>query len=230
MAKAPHAQADIQPPQGVAVVDVDAASGLVWQSGCGPSVREAFLSGTEPRQPCGYFDGSQMLSIYEEPALMSDAMAAEMAPYDTSMSHVEIVDDPDMADVQEADTVVVEEPTDTAQTKPPEVRPPVVKPPIVQPPVPVPPTPRDTLADSLSIRSTSALVLQHLPDARVFGTKHPYGEATHFFLPGEIQLCLECAYVLEEEPFVNSAYHVGGIRHLLDGIPLDGGTISLSES
>jgi penicillin-binding protein 1B len=64
MAKAPHAQSDIQPPQGVAVVDVDAATGLVWQPGCGPSVSEAFLSGTEPRQPCGgYFDGSQMWSI-----------------------------------------------------------------------------------------------------------------------------------------------------------------------
>jgi membrane carboxypeptidase/penicillin-binding protein len=131
MAKAPHAQADIQPPDGVVVVDVDAATGLVWQPGCGPSVSEAFLSGTEPHQPCGYFDGSQMLTIYEEPALMSDSMAAEMAPYDTSMSHVEIVDDPDMADIQEADTVV--------------------KPPVVQPPVPAPPTPRDTLTDSLRV-------------------------------------------------------------------------------
>jgi 1A family penicillin-binding protein len=131
MAKAPHAQADIQPPDGVFVVDVDAATGLVWQPGCGPSVSEAFLSGTEPHQPCGYFDGSQMLTIYEEPALMSDSMAAEMAPYDTSMSHVEIVDDPDMADIQEADTVV--------------------KPPVVQPPVPAPPTPRDTLTDSLRV-------------------------------------------------------------------------------
>lgn len=150
MTKAPHKHAEIQAPQGVTVVEVEAATGRLWQEGCGPSVTEAFLSGTEPREPCGgYFDGSQMLSIYEEPAMISEEMAAQMA--DSSMNRVEIVDDPDMPEVQEADTLV-EETIDTVQTKPPVVQPPVVKPPVVQPPVTPPPTQKDTLKDSLSIR------------------------------------------------------------------------------
>ena len=108
---------------------------------------EAFLSGTEPREPCGgYFDGSQVLSIYEEPGMMSEEMAAALAAADSSMNRVEIVDDPDMAEIQEADTAI-EEQIDTVLTKPP-----VVQPPVVQAPVVVPPPPRDTLKDSLLIR------------------------------------------------------------------------------
>jgi penicillin-binding protein 1B len=147
MTKAPHRQSEIQAPQGVTMVEVEAATGRVWQAGCGPSVTEAFLSGTEPREPCGgYFDGSQVLSIYEEPGMMSEEMAAALAAADASMNRVEIVDDPDLAEMQEADTAIDEQ-IDTVQTKPP-----VVQPPVVQPPVIVPPPTRDTLKDSLLIR------------------------------------------------------------------------------
>ncbi|HEU4879186.1 MAG TPA: penicillin-binding transpeptidase domain-containing protein, partial [Gemmatimonadaceae bacterium] len=147
MTRAPHRQSEIQAPQGVTIVEVEAATGRVWQPGCGPSVTEAFLSGTEPREPCGgYFDGSQVLSIYEEPGMMSEEMAAALAAADSSMNRVEIVDDPDMAEIQEADTAI-EEQIDTVLTKPP-----VVQPPVVQPPVIAPPPPRDTLKDSLLIR------------------------------------------------------------------------------
>jgi 1A family penicillin-binding protein len=154
MTNAPHKHAELQAPQGVTIVQVEAATGRLWQEGCGPSVTEAFLSGTEPREPCGgYYDGSQMLSIYEEPGMISEEMAAQMA--DSSMNRVEIVDDPDAPEVQEADTVV-EQTIDTVQTKPPVqppvVHPPVVRPPVVQPPVTPPPTQKDTLKDSLSIK------------------------------------------------------------------------------
>jgi hypothetical protein len=85
--------------------------------------------------------------------MISEEMAAQMA--DSSMNRVEIVDDPDAPEVQEADTVV-EQTIDTVQTKPPVqppvVHPPVVRPPVVQPPVTPPPTQKDTLKDSLSIK------------------------------------------------------------------------------
>jgi membrane peptidoglycan carboxypeptidase len=51
LSRVPHKTSDIGAPQGVSVVEVEAATGLVWQPGCGPSVIEAFLAGTEPRRP-----------------------------------------------------------------------------------------------------------------------------------------------------------------------------------
>ena len=104
MTRAPHSQADIMPPQGVSMVEVEAMTGRVWQPGCGPSVVEAYLSGTEPHDPCGgSFDGSQMLGMYEEPPMMTDSMAMQMQPYDTMTMNHEIVKDPDEADVSNQD-------------------------------------------------------------------------------------------------------------------------------
>ena len=153
MSKVPHDRSDIGAPQGVSIVEVEAATGLVWQPGCGPSVIEAFLSGTEPRQPCGgYYDGMQNLSIYVEPPMLSDEMAAQMSAYD-SLYRVQPVDDPDLADMSqvdtvtevEDDTVIVDEPrVDTATVRKP-VPPPPVKPPVIEPPV------RDTIRDSVTV-------------------------------------------------------------------------------
>ena len=158
MSKVAHKSTDIGAPQGVSIVEVEAATGLVWQPGCGPSVIEAFLAGTEPRQQCGgFYDGMQNLSIYMEPPTISDEMAAEMSAYD-SLYHVQPVDDPDLADMSqvdttadiEGDTAIVNEPrVDTANVRKP-VPPPVVKPPVIQP-VPV-----DTVRDSVTSRDSIA--------------------------------------------------------------------------
>jgi len=157
MSKVPHNQEDIAPPQGVSVMDVEAATGKVWQQGCGPAVTEAFLSGTEPRDPCGgVYDPYGTLSIYMEPGIYNDSMAAAMYPDDTITSRVEAVTDPDLAGMPDLDTAEVS--VDTADIEPepvappPEVKPPEIKPPVVKPtPVPVPqPTPKDTTVDSLS--------------------------------------------------------------------------------
>ena len=157
MSKVPHKSTDIGAPQGVSIVEIEAATGLVWQPGCGPSVIEAFLAGTEPRQQCGgFYDGMQNLSIYMEPPTISDEMAAQMSAYD-SLYHVQPVDDPDLADMSqvdtamdiEDDTVIVDEPqVDTASVRKP-VPPPVVRPPVIQPPVPV-----DTVKDSVTERDS----------------------------------------------------------------------------
>jgi membrane peptidoglycan carboxypeptidase len=174
MTRAPHSTAEIQPPQGVSMVEVEAMTGRVWQPGCGPSVIEAYLSGTEPREPCGgYFDGSQVLSIYEEPPMYSD----EMAPMPMDMSQNEIVVDPDEGDTMDVDMDVE---TDTMEVEPPVVDssalreerrrrdrplpPPIIAPPVradtpivrpAPPPPGAPPTPppQDTSkVDSLVIR------------------------------------------------------------------------------
>ena len=147
MSKVPHKQEDIAAPQGVSVMDVEAATGKVWQQGCGPAVTEAFLSGTEPRDPCGgVYDPYGTLSIYMEPGIYNDSMAAAMYPDDTITSRVEAVTDPDLAGMPDLDTAEVS--VDTADIEPePVAPPPEVKPPEIKPPTP-PPT--DTTVDSLS--------------------------------------------------------------------------------
>jgi len=153
MSKVPHSQQDIAAPQGVSVVEIEAVTGRVWQPGCGPSVTEAFLSGTEPRDPCGgVYDGMGALSIYMEPGLYNDSIQAY--PYDAN-TKVETVTDPDLADMPDLDTTEVS--IDTAdvepppQVKPPEVKPPEVKPPVVAPPAPPSPPPQDTTVDSVYV-------------------------------------------------------------------------------
>jgi 1A family penicillin-binding protein len=151
MSKAPHRKADISAPAGVSVVEIEGFSGRRWQPGCGPSVIEAFLSGTEPREPCGgFYDGLQTLSIYMEPPVFSDEMAAEMAAYDSAMYRIQAVEDPDLADMAELDTA--EASIDTAEVEPPEVAPPIVEPPVVEPPVAPPPPPEDSAKDSVVVR------------------------------------------------------------------------------
>jgi len=159
LSRVPHKTSDIGAPQGVSVVEVEAATGLVWQPGCGPSVIEAFLAGTEPRQQCGgFYDGMQNLSIYMEPPMLSDEMAAQMAAYD-SMYRVQTIDDPDLADMSmvdtatevDDDTVIIDRPiVDSTRVQKP-VQPPVVKPPVVQPPMPP-----DTVKDSVATRDSTS--------------------------------------------------------------------------
>jgi len=153
MSRVPHNQQEIAPPQGVSVVEVEAMTGRVWQPGCGPSVTEAFLSGTEPRDPCGgVYDGMGTLSIYMEPGLYNDSIQAY--PYDTN-TQAETVTDPDLTDMPDLDTAEVS--IDTADVepppavKPPEVKPPQIKPPVVAPPAPPSPPPQDTTVDSVYV-------------------------------------------------------------------------------
>jgi penicillin-binding protein 1B len=230
MSKVPHQTADIGAPEGVSIVEIEAATGLVWQPGCGPSVIEAFLAGTEPRQQCGgFYDGMQNLSIYMEPPVLSDELAAQMAAYD-SLYRVQPIDDPDLADMSQLDTttlmdddtVIVDEPrVDTATVRKP-VPPPVVRPPIIEPPVRV-----DTVQDSVTERDSTALRAQQLPDSFVFGTENPHREPADFLLLRKVELRLERAHVLEKEPFVDSADGIGSKRNLLNGVPLNLRAISL---
>ena len=230
MSRVPHKTSDIAAPQGVSIVEIEAATGLVWQPGCGPSVIEAFLAGTEPRQPCGgFYDGMQNLSIYMEPPMLSDEMAAQMSAYD-SMYRVQTIDDPDLADMSQVDTatevgddtVIVDRPiVDSTRVRKP------VQPPVVQPPVVRPPVPPDTVEDSVANGDSTSLRAQQLPDPFVLRSKNPDGEATNLFLLRKVELGLEGAHVLEKEPFVDSSHSVRGERHLLNGIPLNLRAVSL---
>jgi penicillin-binding protein 1B len=233
MSRVPHSRQDIGAPQGVSVVEVEAATGRVWQPGCGPSVVEAFLQGTEPRDPCGgFYDGTQSLTIYMEPGVFNDSMA--MPEFDQTYNQIEAVDDPDLADMSMVDTATeVNDEDDTVSVRPPVITPPEVRPPVVRPPVdsaprprpparePAPP-PRDSLEDSITVGGDSAtLSAQHVPYAFIFGSKHPYGESAHFLFLREIELGLESADILEKEPFIESTHHVARERDLLYGIPLN---------
>ena len=145
MRRAPHSRKALQAPEGVSTVEVEAATGRVWRNGCGPSVTEVFLSGTEPRDPCGgYWDGQPMLTEFEEPAYMTEEEWAEWARQMAGMQEIDPVVDPDSIAFDPADTLDVLEELDTATVEPPEIAPPVIDsidPPVVAPPVVIPPPP-----------------------------------------------------------------------------------------
>jgi penicillin-binding protein 1B len=170
VARAPHMRADIRPPAGVTMVEIEAATGRLWELGCGPSVVEAFVSGTEPRERCGgYFEGSLVLGPFEEPPMLTDEELAEWARSMSALHEGEIVKDPDLSGMAEpadtaadVDSVEVTRQLDEAARQLEEQRQrdrlqvpvtplPAPPPPVVLPPPP-PPPPTDTI-DSLSIRA-----------------------------------------------------------------------------
>jgi penicillin-binding protein 1B len=171
MTRVPHSRADIRPPVGVSIVEIEAVSGRLWEVGCGPSVVEAFLSGTEPRDRCGgFYEGSLVLGPFEEPPMLTDDQLAEWARMMSTLHEGEIVKDPEMSGINEADTVVdmedidsieanrqideaarqLEEARRREQTTRSVVPLPAPPPPVVLPPAPTPPPPPTDTIDSLS--------------------------------------------------------------------------------
>ena len=135
MQRAPHVSGEIRPPAGVNFIETEAMTGRVWQPGCGPSVVEVFLSGTEPRESCGgFFEGSFTMGQFEEPPMITEDMAASMVE-GMELSDPQMIHDPDSADMSSDDEDTAEEDTvvDSVQILPPEI------------PPPPPPPNRDTL-------------------------------------------------------------------------------------
>ncbi len=137
MRKAPHSHGELRPPAGVSVVEVDAATGRLWQAECGPPVVEVFLSGTAPRESCGgYFDYGQIMAGFEEPALYGDSIAMDgQMESDTATG---IVKDPDEVEVPETPVPVAADSIPVAPA-------PIPAPPILPPPPP-PPVTKDSLS------------------------------------------------------------------------------------
>jgi 1A family penicillin-binding protein len=166
MKRAPHSHGDLQPPGGVSIVDVDAATGRLWQPTCGPRITEVFLAGTEPRDPCGgYFDYGALIAAFEEPPMMMDTMSME------GLGETQIVVDPDETEVSESDSIGADidsvetdvplppeveikppPPTPRPAPPPPPPPPPPVEPPALPPPPPAaPPPPPPPSSDSLAV-------------------------------------------------------------------------------
>jgi penicillin-binding protein 1B len=102
MRRAPHSHAEIAPPRGVSGVEVEAMSGRLWEPGCGPSVVEVFLTGTEPRERCGgFYQGTYAMEGYEEPMMLTEEQAAQLLS--EGMDQSQIVVDPDAIEMS-ADT------------------------------------------------------------------------------------------------------------------------------
>jgi hypothetical protein len=165
MQKAPHASGEVRQPPGVTQTEVEAMTGRLWQPGCGPSVTEVFLTGTEPNERCGGpFEGSFAMGEFTEPPVMTDEQMQEMSQ-GMDMRPPEVIHDPDSADMSSedssdedsaADSVQVFRPrSDTTRrervrvipTPPPAppaapkviIPPPPPPPPIIPPPPPPPP-------------------------------------------------------------------------------------------
>ncbi|HEX2722759.1 MAG TPA: penicillin-binding transpeptidase domain-containing protein, partial [Gemmatimonadaceae bacterium] len=108
MSRVPHSHGDLAPPGGVSVVDVDAATGRVWREGCGPALREVFLAGTEPREPCGgAFDYGQLMAAFAEPGMIADTMMMQLPMEGTH--DMQVVDDPDAVEISGEDSVEIED-------------------------------------------------------------------------------------------------------------------------
>jgi membrane carboxypeptidase/penicillin-binding protein len=157
MKRVEHSKSDIAPPAGVSIVEVEAATGRLWHSGCGPSVTEVFLAGSEPSAQCGgYWDG-QLLIGYEEPAFISEEQWAAWAREMAGLQELQPIETPiDTSMIEADDTVGLYDDIDSTAVDSPVVQPPIVIPPVVNPPVdsgrtapppapPPPPAPVDSL-------------------------------------------------------------------------------------
>ena len=95
MAKTQHSRGEIQPPDGVAIVDIEPASGLLWRSGCGVRFREAFLEGTEPETACRRrIERAPIFVEFEEPPVISPEQSQEWSTEIPGMGEVQVVIDP----------------------------------------------------------------------------------------------------------------------------------------
>jgi 1A family penicillin-binding protein len=95
MAKAPHKRADIAPPDGVALVDIEPSSGLLWRSGCGQAFKEAFLEGTEPEERCRPRPEPTPIWIdFEEPPVITPEQSREWSTQLPGLGEIAIVIDP----------------------------------------------------------------------------------------------------------------------------------------
>lgn len=111
MGQVRHERGEIAPPEGVSLVAIEPASGLLWASGCGHRFEEAFIAGTEPEQRCrGRVARPSLLAEFEEPAVISMEELSRWLEEFPGAPPEEIVidpgpvmpgDDPDVLDEQE---------------------------------------------------------------------------------------------------------------------------------
>ncbi|HUP49280.1 MAG TPA: PBP1A family penicillin-binding protein, partial [Thermoanaerobaculia bacterium] len=95
MAKAEHERGEIEPPDGVSLVEIEPASGLRWRPRCGVRFEEAFLSGTEPEQECrGRIERPPILIQFEEPPVITPEQSEEWSAEIPGLGEVQIVIDP----------------------------------------------------------------------------------------------------------------------------------------
>jgi hypothetical protein len=95
MSRTEHSRGEIQPPDGVRMVDIEPGSGLLWRSGCGVQFREAFLAGTEPGTPCRRrIEKPPIFIEFEEPAVISEEQSEEWSTEIPGMGEVQVVIDP----------------------------------------------------------------------------------------------------------------------------------------
>jgi len=111
MQSAPHANGELRPPAGVSFTEIESMTGRLWQPGCGPSVVEVFLSGTEPRETCGgFFEGSYTMGQFEEPPMISEEDAAAMVQ-GMELHAPQMIHDPDSADMSSDDEEMTQDDT-----------------------------------------------------------------------------------------------------------------------
>ena len=91
--------------------EIESMTGRLWQPGCGPSVVEVFLSGTEPRETCGgFFEGSYTMGQFEEPPMISEEDAAAMVQ-GMELHAPQMIHDPDSADMSSDDEEMTQDDT-----------------------------------------------------------------------------------------------------------------------
>ena len=95
MARTRHERGEIQPPEGVSMVEIEPASGLRWRSGCGVRFQEAFLAGTEPEEECQRrIERPPILIEFEEPPIITPQQSEEWSAEIPGLGEVQIIIDP----------------------------------------------------------------------------------------------------------------------------------------
>ena len=104
MAKAPHKRGEIAPPEGVRMVGIEPDSGLLWRSGCGQRMEEAFLEGTEPEENCrGRVARPPITFEYRDPPVITPEESSERSREIPGLGEVQIVIDPNAGPPPEDD-------------------------------------------------------------------------------------------------------------------------------
>jgi penicillin-binding protein 1B len=104
MAKAPHEHGELKPPDGIELVAIEPGSGLLWQSGCGVKLQEAFLTGTQPAEKCRKrIEEPPIMIEFHEPAIITPEEATERSQDAPGLGDVEIVIDPAASAPADAD-------------------------------------------------------------------------------------------------------------------------------
>ena len=96
MSRVEHEESQIEPPDGVVLARIERETGLLWREGCGSSVEEAFIAGSEPDRDCAPARRTRPeVEEYEEPTIITIGQLKQWIDRAPGvLSEVEVIEEP----------------------------------------------------------------------------------------------------------------------------------------